>query len=253
MILLLDAGNTRLKWLLKRDDIELASGMVVHQGLFDRAMPELVADIEKKAEVGAITVFALSSVLNESNTNALIESWKKFNICEVFVANVQNELAGVRCAYEKIETLGIDRWLALVAAYARYQSAVCVVDCGSAVTIDMVNNNGQHLGGYIVPGLMMSLKSLLGETDSVRPVSQNRKCSIDLGVNTEAAVLNGIVASIVGLIKLSASQLGIDCKNYVIVLTGGDADGISANLDILHKVVDALVIEGLELAESSVR
>ena len=80
-------------------------------------------------------------------------------------AHTQAYYQGLTVAYQDERRLGVDRWLAMLAArQAAAGQGVCVVDCGSALTLDVVDHEGRHLGGYIVPGLAMMESALLNNT-----------------------------------------------------------------------------------------
>jgi type III pantothenate kinase len=174
---------------------------------------------------------------------------------EIHFASTSRVLAGVECAYADEKKLGVDRWLAVVAAYQHYQSPVCVVDCGSALTIDMVNSAGRHLGGYILPGLNMSVRALLGQTQSVRFTSESFQAKLEAGVNTSEAVQNGALLLQTGAVKEAWVRFlqYLDSRNEQhdqarLVLTGGDAALVTHWLGLPFEQFDDLVLRGLRLA-----
>ena len=122
--------------------------------------------------------------------------------------------------YNDVGRLGVDRCLAMVAAYDRYQGGVLVIDCGSAMTADLILATGEHVGGYIFPGFSLLKQSLLSGTYKVI-VSANVEQSYKLGTNTEECVDNGghmmVRSTLYGLIELAA---GYGVSN--VLLTGGD-------------------------------
>ena len=82
------------------------------------------------------------------------------------------ESGSVRNGYEDIAQLGVDRWAAIVGAYTHFGSAVCIVDAGTAVTVDLVRDGGRHLGGLIVPGLQLMRSSLEQDTEDIERFSK---------------------------------------------------------------------------------
>jgi type III pantothenate kinase len=109
---------------------------------------------------------------------ALIQ-WSKhqFGIAPQFARSTFTA-ANVSSAYDVPERLGVDRWLAMLAAYNSLSEAVVVIDLGSAMTADGISKAGHHVGGYIAPGLRMMAQSLLARTDLVRFDGEHSFCSI---------------------------------------------------------------------------
>lgn len=255
MKLWLDAGNTRLKWQLCEDNALLLEGNYIHANDIEAAVIYLYESLSAQIDVlENVNFIALASVLNEEAKKRFLAQIKKLFDIEVQVAKVTTNLSGVECAYADVNKLGVDRWLALVAAFQLYQRPVCVVDCGSALTIDMVNSAGKHLGGFILPGLNMSIKALLGQTQSVRFQIDSFSPTLEWGVSTAQAVQNGSLLSSVGAIKqawlgLAKSEVMLEENNTVrLVLTGGDAALLAGFLDISFERIDDLVLKGLRLA-----
>ena len=249
MILLLDAGNTRLKWGL------WARGRLEPGTPIDYAGVGLEANLE--AALGSIVApqrillcCVADDVMNRRMTRWLQNRWA------VPLATVVpgRRGCGVRNAYPEPERLGADRWAALVGARRAYPGQpLCVVDAGTAVTVDGLAADGTHLGGLIVPGLALARTSLdrrtgrIGsaegdEVDATRP---------DLASNTRGAVRNGARYQLVALLDRVVGDLrsrtGVDVPG---VLTGGDADRLFPWLSEPYVQRPHLVLEGLaELAQ----
>jgi type III pantothenate kinase len=138
---------------------------------------------------------------------------------------------GVTNAYTDPETLGIDRWAAVVAAHHGYPGAVCVVDCGTAVTLDMVTAGGEHRGGLILPGIEILQKMLLQNTAQLR-MSEKRPVTTPLADTTTAGINAGAVYLLVAAIDRCVADMRAEQgENIDIVMTGGDAERI---LPLLH-------------------
>jgi len=254
MKLWLDVGNTRLKWQLYQDALFVAGGSIVHHGDMNLSVSTLLAETQVFTSNSSITFIGLASVLNMQSLSILNQRClEKFGI-HLHRAEVTRKLKGVTCAYQDVSKLGIDRWLAVVAAFNQKKSAVCVVDCGSALTIDMVNNEGIHLGGFILPGLNMSAKALLGQTHSVRFQDDALPEFVSLGRDTASAVMNGVLlqaqSSICHAWRLFKEECIDDEKvdQVRLLITGGDASAVSKGLDLNFELQDDLVIQGLRLA-----
>lgn len=150
---------------------------------------------------------------------------------------------GVFCAYQNFQTLGIDRWLAIVAAANLTNEACAIIDFGTANTVDFLFNM-QHLGGWISPGLEIMRK---GVTRGTANVFVDNKYPTDLafGLSTEECVAQGCLSNLYGLIYSAQAELDKISANGKIFLTGGNSEGLNLqqfeNLEWRKK----LVFEGL--------
>ena len=245
--LYLDIGNTRSKWLLEEG------------GQFRRGWVELGGKCEKTAlqaianEVGFVAVSCVKGdEYVDSLAGSVDDAWGVTLSVAVTLANQR----GLTCAYDDPSKLGIDRWLVMLAAWDRYKKPTCIVDCGSAITIDLVASSGLHMGGYILPGLRLGVESLLKGTDKVVVDYDNlNKAALTLGQNTTEAVYNGAVfslnANVIEAMKsLRESSKREDC---ILLLTGGDGLLLS-ELTALESVYDEdLVLHGLKLYFDTVK
>ena len=160
---------------------------------------------------------------------------------------VSKHLAGVRNTYEDINELGIDRWLAVVAAWQRYRKTVCVIDCGTALTIDIVDHEGVYIGGYIIPGLDMMAAALKGNTEQIK-VSREHSPAITPGINTTDCVIHGARIACVAAVNRVLSELRDQCgKDVEAILTGGGAEQIKEYIQHEVELEPWLVLQGLRL------
>lgn len=156
--------------------------------------------------------------------------------------------AGVTNTYTKPEQYGVDRWAALLGAKALYaDSPVCVIDCGTAVTVDCMDAKGQHLGGYIMPGLDMMRSALLHNTNGI---ADTQGSEVELADNTADAVSSGTLRMLRAACQDACSsaeqQLGETVK---IIITGGLSERVISLLgstELCHE--PALVLHGLVAA-----
>jgi type III pantothenate kinase len=242
MRLELDAGNTRIKWRLVSADKVVARGVFAHGGQFtDELWQQIVLPDMVTPESVCVT-----SVAGE----ALLESLLRYSQAHwqqpLSIACVTPSQAGVQNAYGDYSRLGVDRWLAILAAFNRKAGAHLVIDCGSAVTVDLVSETGQHLGGYIVPGLQLMRRALFKDTDAVQVVEGAVGKDCGPGQNTEQAVNHGLPLMVAGLVaeaklrlaKLSGGQINI-------WITGGDAEKVLALLPENAEYCQDLVLDGL--------
>ncbi|NJN52419.1 MAG: type III pantothenate kinase [Gammaproteobacteria bacterium] len=145
-ILDLDVGNTRLKWRLSGGDCVADAGAVSRA---DRALQALPPAAPARIRICSVAGEAFDRDIGA----ALLD---RYGVPGEFAA-VTRALCGVRCGYDDPAALGVDRWLAVVAAWQHYGRACIVVDVGSACTLDVVGPTGDHRGGYIVPGFRLTL------------------------------------------------------------------------------------------------
>lgn len=229
-----DIGNTRLKLWRCLEGILEARWAGVHHGdpaALLQALPAQFSD--RPSAVAGVSVLGSASDGMFSEAAAL--RWG----CKPGFARSTTEFRGLRNAYQQApERLGVDRWLGLI-ALAGDCDALCVVGCGTAVTIDVVMD-GQHQGGYILPGLGLMESCLLQGTQRVR-FEEAPLRSVGLGTDTATAVRNGALAAIVALVERVVADHGLNR----LVLTGGDATAIAGATSHPSEVRADLLLEGL--------
>lgn len=235
----LDAGNTRLKvWVCNSASEVIDDAVVSHQGRMREAIIQLSATgIERPSIVLGTTV------LGAESEAALKEAIKEVWGCSVRFAKTQRQQCGIVNAYgNQYASLGSDRWLALLGygGIPAGKSFACVVDCGSAVTIDLLAEGGEHIGGYILPGLAMMAATLLQRTSGVR-FGEVDHDGVSPGKNTGEAVTHGAMKAITALIDRVVSERGAD-----LVLTGGDAARVAEFLSVPCSQEPLLLLRGLQ-------
>jgi type III pantothenate kinase len=242
--LLFDVGNTRLKWGLLKDKRIVRTGVVDHDRLKNQGFAALTTRLP--ADVDHVLA---SNVAGPAFATRLAGVIGIHCDTDVHFARSEKEAYGVKNAYRQPRRLGVDRWVALLGARAEMRSAVCVVDAGTAVTIDAMDKTGQHLGGLIIPGTRLMSAALSQETSDIR---LSRRTSGDPGPGmdlfartTGDAVHNGTLGAVCGAIERAAKAMRSAGLRPKIVLTGGDASRILKQLDgnILHR--PHLVLQGL--------
>lgn len=256
-VLEVDVGNTRLKWRLRNVAPKPCRGVLV-RGDF-ASENGLLHELGLRLSTAAVNRILVGSVAADEMA-AAISAWgqKKWGVRPEF-ALVSAVCAGIEVGYDDPSRLGVDRWLAVLAASRFNLDGVMVVDCGSAVTVDVLEGK-RHLGGYIAPGLRLMHGALFKDTARVR-VSEFAHTQGTPGRSTHAAVNGGVSLMLVGLVREVMTRLqhsgwwrqGFASK---ILLTGGDAPLLQSLLaedaelmaaDI--EVVEDLVLDGLALAE----
>ncbi len=259
MQLWIDVGNTRLKWQLYSEGQFQTSGAVLHKQDMRDAVETMISDLAFVEKLGAnsVSFIGLASVLNKS---ALLELSAEIKLrlgIDPVCPQVKGEFMGLRCAYKNPEKLGIDRWLSLLSVFNEHNRLSCVISCGSAFTVDVVQADGLHLGGFILPGFQMSIDALLGGTHSVRFDSAAVECSDDFGIDTATAVCHGVMFQMLSVILRLRSVLGLQFpdEQAFLVLTGGDAEKLALLMEREgiedFAINQDLVIQGLRLALQS--
>ncbi|MCK7598700.1 type III pantothenate kinase [Microbulbifer sp. CAU 1566] len=252
-ILELDQGNTRCKWRLISVPAEREQPGVVARGAFapgDWWDAEELPAIWSERPPARVRIGNVAGPRVESGIASRLHAALGV---EVEFARVAAECGGVRCAYPEYSRLGVDRWLAVLAAFRRHPSPALVVDCGSAVTLDLLGGDGEHLGGYIVPGINLMRRALYSDTDAVKVAAVHEEgMSLAPGCDTESAVNRGLLLMVLGAIERTYDGLAHQCavtglRVPRLWFTGGDGALVASLCDRSGEWVEDLVMEGLAL------
>jgi type III pantothenate kinase len=243
MNLLVDMGNTRLKWAVV-DNEQLVTG----EPLFNQHINQQEL-LKRWQHITPPDQLAIACVTTNDKLELVIAVavtlWHSIKIIRV---TSQTQRFGITNAYTPPEKLGVDRWLALIATRHCYSIPACIVDCGTAITVDLINADGQHLGGLISPGLMLMKKSLVVGTNAL-PFNITRY-PLETANFTEAAIYSGTLLAAIGLIE---QVLLKQADVLSLILTGGDAAVIAPHLSVTPIVDPDLVLHGLAIvAENTV-
>ena len=237
MIVDIDIGNTRAKWRVSSEGSVIDSGMLDTRCKDWAVFHSLQSHQPERVRVSNV---AGSEVRERVRHIAA----KAFGL-EVEFAVASKVVGEVVSGYEQPGRLGVDRWLALLAGWELFGSRCVVVDAGSALTFDFLDEQARHLGGYIIPGRQMMLNSLLRGTSGVRAEASQAE-DVSYGQNTDTAVHNGCLAMTVALIEKMLSTEGLGMNK--LVLTGGDAKSLLTHLPSSVVHIPDLVLDGLPLA-----
>ena len=249
--LLFDIGNTRLKWGVLEAGQLGRTGSIAHDKLAERGFGALTTKLPTDVE----SVLA-SNVAGAAFGTRLSGVIGLHCGCEVRFARSARSACGVTNAYRQPRQLGVDRWAAMIGARAEFRSALCIVDAGSAITIDAVDSAGQHLGGQIIPGLRLMAESLKMNTSGM---SEMRIRTADPGSGmtlfakgTAHGVQAGALNAVCGAVERAVRILRAERLRPKIILTGGGATPILRELQgtVIHK--PHLVLEGLAAMTTSV-
>jgi type III pantothenate kinase len=246
MQVVIDIGNTRVKWAQVEDGRLAKPGSAVHRDAPDRAFAALAAALPKDLSRAIVANVAGDAIAAQLTELLRIRS----RVVPEFVP-VRAEQFGVRCAYADPSRLGIDRWIAVLAAHHLAAAAACVIDAGTAVTFDAVDSRGQHLGGLIMPGPRLLAGVLDRNTSDIGATLAAVIAPIGLdllGKNTDAAVGNGAMLALAGALDRAVDAVETALvERATVYLTGGDAPALRGWLETEVELRADLVLEGLAL------
>ena len=244
--LLIDAGNSRLKWALWDGASLHAENHCALRTDPAGAVRTLLAALPERIEAAIIANVAGTWV-----TDALRRGLS--GVCARpprFVAT-SAEACGVRCAYAEPARLGVDRWVATIAAFHLAGGAAMVVDAGTAVTVDVVAHDGAHLGGLILANAELMARALYRDTADIghaRVQQLPGRGGAALGRSTDEAVSFGAVWALAGAVSgaLSESRAALGAEPRLFV-TGGGAAQLLPYLPATAEYRGALMLEGLAI------
>ena len=200
----LDIGNTRLKYWITTTDLETAEQHVIEHGaeLHLQSPADLLLGLIQHFKNSEIDCVGISSVQDQKNNERILQILNLLDIPMTF-AKVHAEYAGLKCGYDHVEQLGIDRWLQVLAVANAVQD-LCVISCGTALTIDLTQGL-QHLGGYILPNLYLQRDSLIQNTKGIK-IPDVAFDELTPGRNTIDAVHHGIFLGLLSTIRQVMQQ-----------------------------------------------
>ncbi|MGB0132209.1 type III pantothenate kinase [Dokdonella sp.] len=240
MNLLIDFGNTRLKWALWTNGRHSLGGVFAHADTSLEAA--LSANWSALQRPRGIFVASVVTRDRERELGELVEN--HFHEEARFVRSPAAAL-GVRNAYrEDPARLGVDRFLALAALHAENPRAQILVSCGTALTLDAIAADGTHLGGLIAPSPMLMRQSLGRGTAQV---GEGQGRLVEIAANTDDAAWSGCQLAAVALVErfrnTVSSQLGV----HVAIV--GDGGGLDEWLPLMPEIERGrdLVMRGLAL------
>lgn len=245
MILELDCGNSFIKWrVLDVNKVGASAEGVVGS---DVALIETLEALPRLL----LTRCRMVSVRAPEETNKLIAALEEAFGVTVCCAVSSREMAGVRNGYEDFERLGLDRWLAMLGGFKLAAGPCLVLDFGTAATADFIAADGEHLGGFICPGMPLMRNQLRTHTRKIRyddAAAERALERLSPGRTTVEAVERGCTLMIRGFVltqlELARAYWGDD---FTVFLTGGDADLVWDAVPQARLVPD-LVFVGLAMA-----
>ncbi|MBN1596759.1 MAG: type III pantothenate kinase [Bacteroidales bacterium] len=233
MNLVIDIGNSKTKLALFRDDeIESVSA-------FDTdSAQKLKQELKKLKKVNKCIICSVSDY------PVLLKSFVECNDIKTLELNSSTPLP-FKNSYKTKETLGKDRLAAVAGAYKLYPNQdVLVIDAGTAITFDLLTNEGIYSGGNISPGLNTRFNALHKFTSRL-PLLNPSKTMNFLGNTTEEAIINGVQNGLIFELNGYIETLISDHPELVVILTGGDAQFFDNKLKKPIFVDSNLTLKGL--------
>ena len=240
MILLADVGNSRIKWVsCERAEFQ-ARGRAAHgEESWAELADRLWTDLPRPARVVIVSVAG-------SEARVGLAGWirQTWAMEAEFVISTA-AACGIRNAYAEPERLGADRWVAMIAARALLGPQTCyVVDCGTAVTIDALAGDGQHLGGVIIPGMRLMREALYRETRQIPPEAGDARL---FGQSTREGVWGGALYAVASAIDGITDRMIASHGPGSRLLTGGATGVVLPHLQGDYRWEPDLIFTGLRV------
>jgi type III pantothenate kinase len=238
MQLLVDIGNTRIKWALALGDKWVRGEACAHGQDWASCFSRLWAESDQPNHI-------VVSNVGGGNAETELTKWCQGKwACTPLFVRAEALTCGIRNGYREPHTLGVDRWMSIIGARSVTPSAVVVVDCGTAVTVDFLDESNRFVGGVIMPGEDISRNSLSRETAGISRTSGEPLTA--LGVSTDECVHGGVHFSIIGGIERVINEMTRSLEySPPVLITGGGAHRISPHLDTPVQYEPDLVLKGL--------
>jgi len=225
-VLLIDAGNSRIKWRYQSADQAMVRGGCDHADVVDQQWPEVARVL-------------VSSVHDNPWLRHQLE--QQFGTSLVWLSRAIEDSPAFQHCYPHPERLGVDRWLAMLGARQHAEGPLLVVDSGTALTIDLLSSDNCHQGGFIVPGLTLAQQALWQNTERVRPYAdEDVSKQLQPGMDTVSCVTAGVRRQQVALVQ----QLISEYQSYTSFFTGGDGEWLANSLDQTYW--PELIFDGLD-------
>ncbi len=234
MHLLVDIGNRNLKWRCGSQ----AGGFLSNPETLCQSLNNYWRDLQKVDCVCLVNVAG-------NEVDKIITDWTSENwgILPNFVKSEQ-QAHGVTNGYLDYRQLGADRWVCLIGARQLGELPAIVVDCGTAITVDALNDQGHFIGGSIIPGFSLAQSTL---SINARGISEPPRDEITMPARTTSEAISGtIVATAAGVDELVSRYRKIVGENAGVLLTGGEATLLSANSRLELQHFPDLAFIGLE-------
>lgn len=245
MKLLLDVGNTRIKWAHCDGGALVNRGAIRHRGV---AMTDWSRELPS---IGSPSEIIAGNVAGEAVAEGLrIWARRAFGL-EVSFPRAVASAGGIRNAYATPELLGIDRWLGMIGVRRHCHDPFLLVAAGTALTVDLVDATGRHLGGLIAPGHSMMIESLKTGTGNIAAAAATadaHSCGM-FGTNTAGAITSGANHALAGLVGQAIRESVTRCGQVRLFVHGGDTGGV---FEIVAAQFGSLLRAGVEPMQDAV-
>lgn len=244
MNLLIDMGNSRIKWALWESVLKAGGSVPLAPAPFGG---RLAADWEGLDTPAGIHVANVAGdAAAEMVSDCCVRRW---GVQPVFM-QAAGECRGLVNAYAEPAQLGVDRWLAMLAGWSQYRDNLCIAVCGTAVTVDIVTADGRHAGGYILPGAWLMQESLIDGTAGIR-TEPGAPSGERPGRSTGECLRNGTHLAVAACLD----RIMTDCRSryaadFICLLSGGGAGAAAGLVTAPCRLEPDLVLRGLAVAAS---
>ncbi len=239
-ILLVDAGNSRLKWS-ELNAMGQTSAQYARAYGEAPAWASFLALLDQYPTVKHIIMVHVLTPFFADSAQSLCQE----RGIHLRIARSLERGYGIVSGYQQAQTLGADRFVGLIAAHQFAKQQAClVIDCGTAVTIDALDANGQHHGGVILPGLQLAADALISRAQGKLSVSFAEPTVLADGTSQAigGGCLFGLVGAIEGICARMQQMLQTPCLRMI---TGGDAEYLHQFLAGDYYVQADLLMQGL--------
>lgn len=238
MTLLLDIGNTRIKWARLEAGRLAAPGAALH---LDDQLGQALARAFEGPKPQRVLACNVAGPLVGQALSALCHD--RFGLQPEFLISAA-EQCGVKNGYTDPARLGADRWAALIGAFHKFGGPACVIDAGTAITVDALGKRGQHMGGLIAPGPQSMRRALAGATAGLPDQGEGEL--LLLARDTRSGITSGGWQAAAGFVERMYAQLGAKLgKDTRFILTGGDAEHLAKLVSAPFEHCPDLVLQGL--------
>lgn len=255
MRLLIDIGNSRIKWLFVENEAQISltdqAHAITHYKDFPLALIECFgegSEFEKLLSTCSQSrpqKVLVSNVAGDQAAAAVKQFVQKRWQMKMKFAEVKREQAGIHNDYIVLSELGIDRWMAVIGARQVFPDGdIVIINCGTAITVDVLNSANHFLGGAILPGFQLAAKSL-SVADGIAEINPAAVERV-IGCRTSECVQVGILSACVGGVELLIGKIKSELNNKSanLLLTGGGAQLFLSASDLEYEYDANVVMRG---------
>lgn len=248
MLLAIDVGNTNISFGVYENEKYVVTFRINTHPV--RTADEYYALLcslfeSRHIDISRIDGVILASVVPVTH-EALIRLSRKHFKCEPIILSSKLDL-GFSIKYKPASAVGADRLANAIAAHSLYKENVIVVDFGTATTFDVIDKNGDYLGGAIVPGIQISLDALFQRASKLTEIELVAP-KVAIGTDTEEALLSGVIYGYAGQIDAIISKITEELSDKPrVIATGGQSYIIAEHSEFIDETIDSLTLDGLNI------